>query len=74
MAAGSAGVILHVLCLMSMLAVAMACSMSLCGYVCGCDRINVHTFMGTESMEHWWNDSEREKLRFLEKSVPVAQG
>jgi len=35
--------------------------------------LNFHAFMGTESLEHWWNDSEREKLRFLEKSVPVAQ-
>jgi hypothetical protein len=58
---------------MGILAVAMACSMSLFGYVCGCDGINVHTFMAIESMEHWWNKSGREKLRFLEKSVPVPQ-
>lgn len=73
MAAGSARVTHQVLCLMIILAVAMACSMSLCGYVYGCDGINVHTLMDTESMEHWWNGSEREKLRFLEKSVPVPQ-
>jgi len=73
MAAESTRVIHHILCVMSILAVGMACSMSLCGYVCGCYGINVHTFMGTESMEHWWNDNEREKLRFLEKSVPVPQ-
>jgi len=73
MAAGSARVIHHVLCLMSILAVAMASSMHLCGYVCGCDGINVHTVMGTERMEHWWNDSDRETLRFLEKSVPVPR-
>jgi hypothetical protein len=68
MAAGSARLNHHVLCLMSILAVAMACSICLFGY-----GINVQTFMATESMEHWWNDSGREKLRFLEKSVPVPQ-
>jgi hypothetical protein len=63
----------HVLYLLGILAVAMACSMSLCVYVCVCEGINVHTFMATESMEHWWNNSGREKLRFLEKSVSVPQ-
>jgi len=45
MAAGLARVIHHIF-LMSILAVAMACSMSLCGYVCGCDGIKFSCFYG----------------------------
>lgn len=58
---------------MGISAVAMACSVKLCGYACGCDGIDVCILTGTESMEHCWNSSEREKLRCLEKNAAVPQ-